>query len=299
MSDKYAAIAAERGHFPVRVMCAALDVSVGGFYDAQARGAPHVRMAKEERLRVEIRAVFTRFRKRYGAPRVHRELRLAGTRVAKHRVARFMQEEQLVARPRRRFVRTTDSTHDDAIAPNLLARNFTVQAQTALDRVWVSDMTFIPTREGWLFLAVVLDLASRRVVGWAMSETMPVALPLAALHMALLDRRPAPGLICHSDRGSQYAAGAYRAAVHAAGARASMSGRGDCYDNAVAESFFATLEHELLALDEFLTRTQARQAIFVFIEEWYNRERRHSSLGYVSPVQYEQDHRFVHKAQAA
>ena len=150
-----------------------------------------------------------------------------------------------------------------------------------------------------MFLAIVLDLASRRVVGWAMSETRPVALPLAALHMALLDRRPAPGLICHSDRGSQYAAGAYRAALHAAGALASMSGRGDCYDNAVAESFFATLEHELLALEELRTRTQARQAIFVFIEEWYNRVRRHSSLGYVSPVQYEQDHRFVHEAPAA
>ena len=299
MSDKYAAIAAELGHFPVRVMCAALGVSVGGFYDAQARGAPHARVAKEERLRVEIRAVFTRFRKRYGAPRVHRELRKAGTRVAKHRVARFMQAEQLVARPRRRFVRTTDSAHAEPPAENLLARNFTVAAQTALDRVWVSDMTFIPTREGWLFLAVVLDLASRRVVGWAMGETMPVALPLAALEMALTARQPAPGLICHSDRGSQYAAGAYRAALQTAGAVASMSRRGDCYDNAVAESFFATLEHELLADETWVTRTQARQAIFAFIEEWYNRERQHSSLGYASPVQYEQDHRFVHEAQAA
>jgi putative transposase len=202
MSDKYAAIAAERGRFPVRMMCAALGVSVGGFYDAQSRG-PHARVARDERLRVEVRAMFTKCRKRYGAPRVHRELRAAGTRVAKHRVARFMREDALVARPRRRVVRTTDSTHAAPIAPNLVARHFTVQAQAALDRVWVSDMTYLPTGEGWLFLAVVLDLASRRVVGWAMDETMDVTLPLTALHRALADRRPATGWIHHSDRGSQ------------------------------------------------------------------------------------------------
>jgi len=299
MSDKYAAIAAERGRFPVRLMCAALGVSVGGFYDAQGRqrGAPHARVAKDERLLVEIRVVFKRFRQRYGAPRVHRELRGKGIRVAKHRVAQFMQEDQLVARPRRRFVRTTDSTHPDPIAPNLLQRNFTVPAQAALDRVWVSDMTYVPTRAGWLFLAIVLDLASRRIVGWAMGETMDVTLPLAALRMALAQRRPAAGLICHSDRGSQYAAGAYRAALHTAGAVASMSRTGDCWDNAVAESFFATLEHELLVDHDWATRTQARHAIFDFIEVWYNRERQHSSLGYVSPVQFEQ--RFVQSARAA
>ncbi len=300
MSDKYAAIAAERHRFPVRLMCRALGVSVGGFYDAQARlrGAPPPRVANDERVRVAVRAVFSRFRSRYGAPRVHRELRKAGTRVAKHRVARFMQEDHLVARPRRRFVRTTDSTHTDAIASNLLARNFTVQAQVALDRVWVSDMTYVPTRSGWLFLATVLDLASRRVVGWAMGDTMEVALPLAALRMALTSRRPAAGLIHHSDRGSQYAAGAYRAALHAAGAVASMSRTGNCWDNAVAESFFATLEHKLIADHDWATHTQARRDIFVFIEEWYNRERQHSSLGYVSPVQYEQA-RFAHSARAA
>jgi putative transposase len=278
-------------------MCAALGVSVGGFYDAQSRG-PHARVARDERLRVEVRAMFTKCRKRYGAPRVHRELRAAGTRVAKHRVARFMREDALVARPRRRVVRTTDSTHAAPIAPNLVARHFTVQAQAALDRVWVSDMTYLPTGEGWLFLAVVLDLASRRVVGWAMDETMDVTLPLTALHRALADRRPATGWIHHSDRGSQYAAGAYRAALHNAGARASMSRTGDCWDNAVAESFFATLEHELIAEEAWATRPQARRAIFEFIEVWYNRERRHSSLDYVSPVQYEQD-RFAHSARAA
>jgi len=300
MSDKYAAIAAACHQFPVRLMCRALNVSVGGFYEAQARlrAAPPPRAAHDERVRVAVRAVFSRFRSRYGAPRVHRELRKAGTHVAKHRVARFMQEDQLVARPRRRFVRTTDSTHTDAIAPNLLTRNFTVQAQGALDRVWVSDMTYVPTRSGWLFLATVLDLASRRVVGWAMGDSMEVALPLAALRMALTSRRPAAGLIHHSDRGSQYTAGAYRAALHAAGAEASMSRTGNCWDNAVAESFFATLEHELIADHDWATHTQARRDIFVFIEEWYNRERQHSSLGYVSPVQYEQE-RFAHSARAA
>jgi len=219
MSDKYAAIAAERHRFPVRQMCAALGVSVGGFYDAQTRGRelPSPRVARAEPLRVAVRIVFRKFRSRYGAPRVHGALRTAGVCVAKHRVARFMQEDQLIARPRRRFVRTTDSTHTDAIAPNLLNRHCTVQAQVALDRVWVSDLTYVPTRAGWRFLAMVLDLASRRIVGWAMSDTMDVALPLAALRMALAARRPAAGLPLHSDRGSQYAAGAYRAALDAPG----------------------------------------------------------------------------------
>ena len=300
MSDKYAAIAAERHRFPVRLMCAALGVSVGGFYDAQTRRreTPSPRVARDEQLRVAVRVVFRKFRTRYGAPRVHSALRTAGVCVAKHRVARFMQEDQLVARPRRRFVRTTDSTHTDAIAPNLLNRNFTVKAQMALDRVWVSDLTYVPTRTGWLFLAMVLDLASRRIVGWAMSDTMDVALPLAALRMALAARRPAAGLILHSDRGSQYAAGAYRAALDAAGAIPSMSRTGNCWDNAVAESFFATLEHELIVDHDWATHTQARHDIFVFIEEWYNRERQHSSLGYVSPAQYEQV-RFAHSARAA
>ena len=204
----------------------------------------------------------------------------------------------MVARPRRRFVRTTDANHTEPIAPNLLNRNFTVQAQVALDRVWVSDITYVPTRAGWLYLAMVLDLASRRVVGWAMSDTMDVALPLAALRMALAARRPAAGLILHSDRGSQYAAGPYRAALAGAGASASMSRTGNCWDNAVAESFFATLEHELIVAHDWATHTQARQDIFVFIEEWYNRDRQHSSLGCMSPAQYEQV-RFAHSAQAA
>ena len=178
-----------------------------------------------------------------------------------------------------------------------MARGFAVADQPGLDRAWVSDFTYVPTREGWLFLAVVLDLASRRVVGWAVRETMETELVLAALHMALADRRPAPGLVCHSDRGSQYASGAYRALLMQHGAVASMSGKGDCWDNAVAESFFATVEHELLADVTFVSRAAARAAIFDFII-WYNGERRHSSLDYVSPVHYEQ-YLTAHPARAA
>ena len=184
-------------------------------------------------------------------------------------------------------MRTTDSGHAHPVAPNVVARGFAVAEQAGLDRTWVSDLTYIPTREGWLFLAIVLDLASQRVVGWAMRETMETELVLAALRSALADRLPAPGLVHHADRGSQYASGAYRALLAAHGAVASMSGKGDCYDNAVAESFFATVEHELLADVTFVSRAVARTAIFDFIV-WYNSERRHSSLDYVSPVMYEQ-----------
>ena len=183
-----------------------------------------------------MRAAHAKSHRRYGAPRVHRELRAAGVRVAKKRVARLMREDGLVARRAQRRVRTTDSAHAHPVAPNVVARDFAVADQPGLDRTWVSDFTYVPTREGWLFLAVVLDLASRRVVGWAVRETMETELVLAALHTALADRRPAPGLVCHSDRGSQYASGAYRALLAQHGAVASMSGKGDCWDNAVAES---------------------------------------------------------------
>jgi putative transposase len=288
VSDRYAAIRVHRGRFPVRLMCAALGVSVGGFYAAEARqAAPSARAVEEERLRVKVRAAHTKSRRRYGAPRVHRELAAGGERVSRKRVARLMREDGLVARRRRKFVRTTDSDHTEPVAPNLLARRFAIAAHPEPDRTWAGDITFIPTREGWLFLAVLLDLATRRVVGWAMRETLETDLPLAALRTALADRRPAPGLLHHSDRGAQYASGAYRAVLAAHGAVQSMSRRGDCLDNAVAESFFATLEHELLAEADFASRDAARRAIFDFIEVWYNGERRHSSLGYVSPVQYE------------
>ncbi len=201
-----------------------------------------------------------------------------------------MRDDGLVARRPRRVVRTTDSAHAAPVASNHLARRFAVADIAGPDRVWASDITYVPTREGWLYLAVVLDLGSRRVVGWARRDTLAEALALDALRMALAQRRPAVGLLHHSERGSQYAGGAHRALLAAHGLTCSMSRRGECWDNAVAESFFATLEHELLADADFPSREAARRAIFERIEVWYNRERRHSSLGYLSPVAYEAQH---------
>ncbi len=270
----------------MRLMCRVLSVSPSGFYAAQRR-VPSSRARRDEALRLKVRAAHTKSRRRYGAPRVHAELQAQGEQVGKKRVARLMREDGLVARRRRRFVRTTDSRHSHPIAANLLDRQFGVEQVAGPNRVWVSDLTYVPTREGWLFLATVLDLASRRVVGWAMRETLEAELALAALRMALADRRPAPGLVHHSDRGSQYACSDYRALLDAHGLVASMSKKADCWDNAVAESFFASLETELILESDWLTRAAARQAIFEYIEAWYNRERRHSSLGYRSPVHYE------------
>lgn len=289
MSDKYAAIQAHQGQFAVRLMCTALAVSESGYYEAVARElAPSAHAVADERLRVHVRAVHRKSRGRYGAPRVHAELQAQGQPVAKKRVARLMREDGLVGRRARAHGRTTDSAHAEPVAPNLLARRFSVAEHPTPDRVWVGDLTYVPTREGWLFLAVLLDLATRRVVGWAMGATLATALPLAALHQAIRERRPPPGLVQHTDRGSQYASQEYRAVLAAHAMRQSMSRKGDCWDNAVSESFFATLEHELLADADFHTRREAHLAVAAFIETWYNVERRHSTLGYVSPVQYEQ-----------
>jgi len=189
--------------------------------------------------------------------------------------------------PRRRRVATTDSTHTHPIAPNLLARRFDVNGM-ALNQVWVSDITYVPTQQGWVYLATVLDLASRRVIGWAMRDTLDTELTISALEMAIAMRRPTPGLLHHSDRGSQYACADYRAVLEAHGMTASMSRKGNCWDNAVAESFFATLELELILNHRWATRDEARRAIFRYIETWYNRERRHSTLDYVSPAAYEE-----------
>jgi transposase InsO family protein len=267
-------------------MCRVLAVSPAGFYAAQRR-APSARATRDQALRVKVREAHSRSRRRYGAPRVHAELQAQGERVGKKRVARLMRDDGIAGRRPRRWVRTTDTRHAEPLAPNVLERQFGVEQVAGPNRVWVSDLTYVPTREGWLFLAIVLDLAARRVVGWAMRETLDAELALAALRMALADRRPAAGLVHHSDRGSQYACGDYRALLAAHGLVASMSKKGDCWDNAVAESFFATLEIELILEADWLTRDAARQAIFAYIETWYNRERRHSSLGYRSPVQYE------------
>lgn len=283
---KYAVMTRHRDEFPVRLMCRVLGVSASGYY-AWRKRSPSLRALADERLLLSVRIAFQQSDATYGAPRIHRDLRDEGVCVGKKRVARLMHREGLVARPVRRGVRTTDSTHAHPIAPNLLARQFDVNGVREINRIWVSDITYIPTRAGWLYLATVLDLASRRVVGWAMRETLDAELALRALRMAIGTRQPDPGLIHHSDRGSQYACTAYRELLAAHGMVASMSRRGDCWDNAVAESFFATLELELIIKSDWHTRDAARLAIFRYIEAWYNRSRRHSTLDYVSPARYE------------
>lgn len=283
---KYAVITRHRSEFAVRLMCRVLDVCPAGYYASLKRPASWHALI-DEVLMAHVRIIHADSGETYGAPRVHRELQAEGLPVSPKRVARLMREDGLVARPRKRArVATTDSNHDQPIARNLLKRQFDVNG-IAINRVWVADLTYIPTREGFLYLASVLDLGSRRCVGWAMGDQMEAELPLAALRMARDARHPAPGLIHHSDRGSQYCAKAYRAELKAHGMIASMSAKGDCYDNAVVESFFATLEFELIMQNDWRTKAEARRAIFRYIETWYNRQRRHSTLGYISPAEYE------------
>jgi transposase InsO family protein len=294
---KYACITRHRDAYPVRLMCRVLALAPSGYYAWRRGASPTAHAIADECLLAHVRVAHAQSDRTYGAPRVHRALRSQGVRVGQKRVARLMRVDGLAGRaPQRRRVRTTDSAHAEPIAPNHLARQFAVQDGRALDRVWVSDITYVPTRAGWLYLATVLDLASRRVVGWAMRETLEVDLALSALRMALGARRPAPGLLHHSDRGTQYASAEYRTLLAAHGLVASMSRQGNCWDNAVAESFFATLELELIVRSDWHTRDDARRAIFRYIETWYNRERLHSTLGYLSPAQYEAQ---LHRAAAA
>jgi transposase InsO family protein len=273
-------ISAEKAHFPVDVLCAVLDVSRAGFYAHERRPAsPH--RTRDAALSEKIVEIHSRSRRTYGSPRVHDQLRESGERVGRKRVMRLMKERNLQVKRRRRFRVTTDSKHTDPIAPNVLARSFTT---TAPNQAWVGDITYIWTREGWLYLAVLVDLFSRRVVGWSMGETLATELPLAALTSALRTRRPPPGLIHHTDRGCQYASEEYRRALERHGLVASMSRKGDCWDNAVAESFFATLKKDLVFRTDFLTRSQARSEVFEYIEVFYNRQRRHSHLDYATPA---------------
>ena len=267
--------------FPVQVMCELLGVSRGGYY-AWAGRAESARAADDRALAIEIRAAHEASRGRYGSPRVHAELRARGRRIGRKRVARLMRGMGLAARRRRRFRRTTDSRHAFPIAPNLLERNFTAEAP---DRVWLADLTYIWTAQGWLYLAAVLDLYTRRVVGWAMADHLRHELTLAALDMAIVRQRPAPGLVHHADRGVQYAAHGYRARLRRHGMVCSMSRKGDCWDNAPMESFFATLKGELVEAAEYDTRDEARADLFQYIEGFYNRRRLHSGLGYLTPEQ--------------
>jgi len=281
---KFRFIEHERVAFPVRKLCEMLSVSPAGFY-AWRKRPPSARATGDARLVAEIKQVHQDPRLRsYGSPRVHHELRERGHDVGRRRVERLMRENGIVAKRRRRFRKTTDSEHALPVAPNVLERRFEVDAP---NRVWVTDITYVWTREGWLYLAVILDLFSRLVVGWAMSESLSREIALRALDGAVRSRRPPPGLVHHSDRGCQYASHDYQRALSAHGIVCSMSRKGDCWDNAVAESFFATLKAELVDDADFATRAEARTAIFDFIEGFYNRRRRHSFLGYLSPLDFE------------
>jgi transposase InsO family protein len=280
---RFAFIQAEKAVFPVAALCRALGVSRPGFYAWQTR--PEPTRAREDRgLTVEVAAIHAESRRCYGSPRIHAELRARGRRTSRKRVARLMRGCGLAGRRRRPFRRTTDSNHGLPPARNLLQRQFTA---TAPNRRWVTDITFIGTGEGWLFLAAILDLFSRRVVGWAVSDRLTTPLPLEALNMALAQRRPRAGLLHHSDQGGQYVSEEYRALLNCHGLVGSMSRRGDCWDNAVAESFFATLKVELVQGTNWPTRAQLKRAIFDYIEFFYNPRRRHSSLGYLSPIAFE------------
>lgn len=279
---KYAWIAAQRVRLPVGRLCALLGVSRSGFYAWRGR-APCKRSRADARLVVELRSRFARHRGKYGRPRLTADLREAGFRVNPKRVRRLMLREGLRARRPQRFVRTTDSRHNLATAPNVLERHF---AAVAPNRVWLADITYVPTDEGWLYVALVLDLFSRRLVGWAMSAAIDTALTTEALAVALGLRQPPAGLLHHSDRGVQYCAQAYRDSLARHGITGSMSRRANCYDNAPMESANGTVKVERVHDQHYATREEAIDDLIEYFG-YYNSERRHSALGYLSPVEYE------------
>jgi putative transposase len=258
-------------------------VTRSGFYAWRKRPKP-ARERADAQLAATVASVHKRSRKAYGSPRVHAELKARGIRVGRKRVERLMRENGLQGRRKRRFKRTTDSRHGGPIACNLLARDFSAGEP---DRVWVTDVTAITTAEGWLYLAVMIDLYSRRVIGWATSSSNDTVLALDALETALKTRKPPPGLVHHSDRGSPYASDDYRAKLRHHRVRRSMSRKGDCWDNAVAESFFATLRAELVDHERYASRHAATTSIGDYIENFYNLERRHSYLDYLNPIEFE------------
>jgi transposase InsO family protein len=282
---KFAFIRANAHAFGISVACVVLGVSRCGYYAWLGRPTTPARETRKEELMKEIRSAHAAGRRLYGSPRVHAELAASGVEVCENTVAKYMREAGIRSVTHRRFrVRTTDSNHAHPVAPNVLARDF---AADAPDEKWCVDVTYVTTGEGWLYVAAVLDLCSRKVVGWAMADHLRSELCEAALRMAVGNRRPGTGLVHHGDRGVQYCCHAYRALVDRAGMVCSMSGVGDCWDNAAMESFWSTLKKELVYLTEFATRAEAEASIFEFIEVFYNRERRHSSLGYLSPAAYE------------
>lgn len=269
--------------YPIIRMCSVLEVSENGYYNWLKRGKSQ-RKRDDEQLALRIEDAYRENRGIYGSPRIHAELKAQGIYCGRKRIVRLMRELNLSARRKRLQAKKTDSNHDSPIAPNLLERDFTADAP---NKKWMTDMTFIATSEGWLYLAGVIDAYSRRLVGWAMGQEHDAELVKQALHMALVMRQPGAGLVHHSDRGSEYASKSYQEILHQYNIQISMSRKGDCYDNAMIESFWGTLKEECFGLEIFHTIKEAKTAVFEYIEVFYNRKRRHSSLGYLSPLDYE------------
>lgn len=272
-----------REKYPIRVMCQLLSVSRSGYY-AWLKRPKSVRQQQAEELLENIRLVHKEHKSRYGSPRIYQELVQQGHSCSENRVARLMKKDGLKAKTKRRYKATTNSKHNMPVAPNLLQRDFSPEDP---NQVWAGDITYIWTTEGWLYLAVVIDLFSRSVVGWSMNKSMTRQLVMDALVMAIQRRCPPKGLVFHSDRGSQYASSDYQELLTANAMRCSMSRKGDCWDNAPTESFFGTLKQELVFHEHYYSRFQAKQNIFEYIECYYNRRRLHSTLGYLSPADYE------------
>jgi putative transposase len=279
----FALIDAKKADIPVETACAVLNVSVSGFYAWKHRPASK-RQSDDLVLLAHIRSEFATSNETYGSPRMHAELKDRGLAVGVHRVARLMSENGLKARQKTRFKRTTDSDHGGPVVKNVLDQDFTADGP---DQKWGVDISYVWTAQGWLYLAIVLDLYSRKIVGWSISDRMKRGLAMEALRRAIVLRRPPAGLIHHSDRGSQYCSADYRRIIRDHGFIASMSGRGNCYDNAMVETVFKTIKSELIWRTAFTTREQATNAIGQYIEGFYNPRRRHSSLGYISPAAFE------------
>ena len=280
-------VEAEKGNFPKALMCRALGLSRSGHHAFRTRG-PSRRDLEEQQLDVLVAAIFTELKGRYGAPRIEKELRRRGHLTSRKRVAASMVRQSLCARPRRRWRLTTDSNHREPIAPNLLDRNFTAEAP---DQAWVADTTYLPVLGGFLFLVVIIDLFARKAVGWSLGDRLDAELSGEALRRAIARRQPRPGLIFHSDRGSEFAAQSFRARLAQIGAVQSMSRKGNCWDNAVAESFFSTLEFEGPSTATWRIVEDAQPEMFTFIESYYNARRLHSRNGYKSPNETESDWR--------
>lgn len=279
---RYVWIDSQRDSYPLQALCEQLGVSTSGYADWKKCGGP-THWLSDEQLLALIRSVHAEFRQAYGSPRITEELKSRGIPVSRDRVKRLMKASGIRAKHKRRYKATTDSKHALPVAPNLLERQF---VRSAPDQVWTTDITYIPTREGWLYLAVVMDLYTRMIVGWSMDGRMTRELAMNALRMARFRRKPAPGLLHHSDRGSQYCSGDYQALLAEYGMVASMSRKGNCWDNAPMESFFNSLKNERVFHEDYETRTEAKQDVFEYIEMFYNRRRRHSALGYCSPAQH-------------